>query len=311
MGTVLVPEIIHDEGVALLREAGHAAVEGWLAPAKTNREALARADAVIVRTAPFDADMIAAAPDLKIISKHGVGCDNIDVAAARARGVEVSVTAAANAPSVAEHTMALMLAAARNLHRLGEVARRDFSQRGRHRMVDLAGLRLLIVGYGRIGRRVGDLAAAFGMEVTAFDPGPGSPSDARMVATLEEGLAGADILTVHAPLTEATRGLIDEAALKRLAPGAIVVNCARGGVVDDAALARLVADGHIGAVASDVFAEEPPGADDPLLFIEGAILTPHAAALSEDVKRAMAISAARNAIDGMAGRLDEAMIYRG
>lgn len=313
---VLIPEIIHPDGVALLREAGCEPVEGWLSGPAAARAALKEAEAVIVRTAPFGAEMIAAAPRLRVISKHGVGCDNIDVAAARARGIAVAVTAAANAPSVAEHAMALMLAAARNLGRLGAAARGDFARRGRDRVVDLAGRRLLIVGYGRIGRRLARLAAAFGMEVTAFDPAATAEADGeangvRMVASLAEGLRGAEVLSVHVPLAPQTRHLIDEAALRLLAPGAIVVNCARGGVVDDAALARLAAEGHVGGVASDVFETEPPAPDDPLLAIEGAILTPHAAAMSEEAKRAMAVGAARNALDGLAGRLDEAMIFRG
>lgn len=311
MAVVVIPEVIHDEGIAMLRAAGHEPVARWLDGAEAARAALGRAEAVIVRTEPFGAAMIEAAPHLRLISKHGVGCDNIDLAAAQARGIAVTVTAGANAQSVAEHAMALMLASARNLGRLGAAARGDFAARGRWRIVDLAGRRLLILGYGRIGRRVARMAAAFGMEVTAFSPGAAGDGAARLVASLEEGLAGADVLSIHAPLTDRSRNLIDEAALRRLAPGAIVVNTARGGIVDDAALARLVAEGHIGGVASDVFREEPPGPDDPLFGVEGAILTPHAGALSEDAKQEMARRAARNVIDGLAGRLDPAELFGG
>lgn len=313
MALVVVPEVIHDDGLALLAGAGHEVVKGWEAGDAAIRAALPAAAAALVRTAPFGADLIGLGPNLKVIAKHGVGVDNIDVVFARSRGCEVVITADANAGSVAEHTMALLLAAAKNLDRMGRVVREDYSRRGQDRIVDLAGRRLAIVGYGRIGRRVAPLARAFGMEVVLWDPilDVGDVDGFRAYPSLEDALTGAGAVTVHVPLMETTRNLLDERRLRRLAPGALVVNAARGGVVDEAALARLAAEGHIGGVASDVFTEEPIRPDNPLLTIEGAVLTPHTAAISEGGKRAMALSAAENVIDGIAGRLNPAMIFAG
>ena len=311
MALVIVPEIIHEDGVAVLVDAGHEVVRGWIDGEAAILAALPDAAAALVRTAPFGAELIGAAPGLKVIAKHGVGCDNIDVAFARAQGCEVAITADANAGSVAEHTMALLLAAAKNLHRQGRVVREDYSRRGQDRIVDIAGRRLAVVGYGRIGRRVAALAKALGMEVVVWDPivTAREVDGHEAAAALDEALTGAGAITVHTPLLETTRNLIDARRLALLAPGALVVNCARGGVVDETALAAAAASGHVGGVASDVFVEEPITPDNPLLTIEGAILTPHTAALSEGSKRAMAVRAAQNVVDALAGRLDPAMIY--
>lgn len=311
---ILVLEEIHEAGLDRLAAAPVEMAAGWRLAPEALAAALARAEGLVVRTSPLTAEMIRAAPGLKVISKHGVGCDNIATDAARAAGVPVTVTADANAQSVAEHTLALLLAAAKRLMRADEAVRRDYGWRGSALSADLDGRRILIAGYGRIGSRVAPLCAAFGMDVTIWDPIlPETPEiDGYVRApSLAAGLAGAGALSVHVPLTAETRNLIDRAALLRLAPGALVVNCARGGVVDEAALAALAADGHVGGVGSDVFTEEPTQPDNPLLRIAGAALSPHTAAMSEAGMRRMSTRAAENALDGVLRRVREDMLFAG
>lgn len=314
MKTVFVTEEIHPDGLALLRkEPELEVVESWKLGEAAKRAALARAQAILVRIDLVDALMIAAAPDLMLISKHGVGCDNIDLAAARAAGALITVTADANAASVAEHTLALLLAAAKNLRASDLTAREDYTRRGCDRSVDIAGKRALIFGYGRIGKRVAQLLQAFSVDVTYWDPAlkPEDRTEWMSAAkSLGDALSGTDILTIHAPLTAETRNVIDRVALERLAPGAIVINCARGGIVDEAALAELARSGHIGGVGVDVFSVEPIAPDNPLLTVENAILTPHVAAMTGESMRRMSRRAAQNVLDGFAGALDPEMLYQ-
>ncbi len=306
MALVFVMEVIHDDGIAVLRNAGHDVRMGWqgqACPLDT--------DAIIIRTDPLRAEAIAGLPRLRIISKHGVGCDNIDIGAARARGIPVTVTPGANAGSVAEHTIALIFAAARRFGPLDRAVRSGEWPRGGAGISDIAGKRLLVVGYGAVGQRVAALAAAIGMAVSVHAPGHVSADGHRLVGSLAEGLRGADILSLHVPLTDATRGMIGAAELRLLASGALVINTARGGIVDEGALAALCAEGHVGGIGFDVFAAEPVPRDSPLLSIDNAILTPHLAAMSDGAKRAMAIMAVQNVLDALGGAVDPAMLFRG
>lgn len=312
MAHVLVTEKVHDDGLAILEAAGHDVARGWEMSAADAAAALARAEGMLLRTNRIDAAAIAAAPSLKIISRHGVGCDNIDLAAAKAAGVTVAISAGANDGAVTEHTIALLLSAAKKLKAMDDVVRTDYAGgRAGHLGADLAGRRILVLGYGRIGRRVAPICRAFGMDVVLRDIAldvaeiDGFP----VAASLEAGLRGAGALTVHTPLDEATRGLIGDAELALLAPGALVVNCARGGIIDEAALVRAVQSGRVGGVGSDVFSREPTTPDNPLLTLEDAALTPHTAAMTPESMRMMATVAAQNIVDYLSGELDERMIF--
>lgn len=314
MARVVVLEEIHPDGLARLASAPDVSVvEGWRLDRDGLLEALAPAEAILVRISTLDAGMIGAAPGLKVISKHGVGCDNIDLDAAAAAGVPVTVTAGANDQSVAEHALALMLAAAKRLPEMDGIVRGDYRRRGSILGADLAGRRVLILGYGRIGRRVAPLCKAFGMTVTLLDPALEGRAEAdgfAVAPNLAEGMRGADVLTAHVPAVAANLGLIGAAELRLMAPGAIIVNCARGGVIDEAAVAALAAEGHIGGVAFDVFSEEPIRPDNPLLTVEGAVLTPHAGAMSAEAMRRMGVQSAENVLAGLAGRIDPAALFR-
>jgi D-3-phosphoglycerate dehydrogenase len=207
--------------------------------------------------------------------------------------------------------MFLMLAAARSGTQLDHAVRSgDFSARSRITGVELKGRVLLLVGFGRIGQEVAARAAAFGMRIMVFDPyvEPNKWPRVQFVATLAQGLSVASVLSLHLPLTAATRNLIGGRELALLPPGAIVINTARGGILDEAALLEALRSGHLRAVGLDTFAEEPLSPGHPLLTENKVILTPHAAALTEETLLAMGMVTVRNALDGLDGKLDPTLV---
>lgn len=267
-----------------------------------------------VRVSPLPAEVMALAPHLEVVSRHGVGCDNIDVDHLTGRGIPVAIAAGANAGSVAEHTLMLMLAATRGLLkqdrwiRDGKFAQRDGLVGG-----DLEGARALIVGFGRVGKQVARRCRAFGMEVTvadiALDRALADELGCRAVEDFRPELGSADFLSLHVPLDGTTRHMISDAEFDAMKPGAIVVNCARGGVVDEAALIRALDSGQIGMAGVDVFDPEPPGPDHPFFSRDDIILTPHTAAASRGSMREMARMTVQNILDCFDGKLAEDCIF--
>ncbi|HZB43377.1 MAG TPA: hydroxyacid dehydrogenase [Ilumatobacter sp.] len=268
-------------------------------------------DAITLRDGTLPASVVEAAPHLKVISRHGVGYDNVPLELCTARGIPVTLTVAANAVSVAEHTMLLMLAAARSVIELDTAVRDgDFAVRSRLRGVELRGRTLVLVGYGRIGREVAARAAAFGMRVCVVDPhlGAGPPHGVELIDDLARALARADVVSLHVPLTGETRGLIGEAQLAAMPDGAILVNASRGGVVDEAALLAAVRSGHLHGAALDTFAVEPLPVDSPLLAERRIVLSPHAAALTEQSMIEMGKATVENALAALDGTLDPSVV---
>lgn len=294
-------------GLALLREQG--CEVRFLAGAGAASEVEAQMaatpfDAVISRTADLSATAIAACPSLKVISKHGVGVSNIAVDAATRQGVPVYVTPGANAQSVAELTVGLMLAAARRIAWLDSELRAGRWTRAQDG-VQLAGHRLGLVGFGQVGQRVARIAQAIGMQVHAFDPmlqGPSPVADVMLHGEIETLLPLADVLSLHVPLTRATRSLLDARALDLLPRGAIVVNTARGEVVDEPELIARLADGRIAAAGLDTMAQEPLPADHALARLPNVVLTPHVGGSTAAALDAMAEGAARNVLGFLQGR---------
>jgi D-3-phosphoglycerate dehydrogenase len=240
--------------------------------------AVPEADALLVRSATtVDAEVLAAAPKLKIVARAGVGLDNVDVDAATARGVLVVNAPTSNIHSAAEHALALMLAAAR------EIPAADASLRGRawkrssFSGTEIYGKTVGVVGLGRIGQLVAQRLAAFGTHVVAYDPYVSVARAAQLgieLLTLDELLGRADFISVHLPKTPETAGLIGKEALAKTKPGVIIVNAARGGLVDEEALAEAVRSGHVRAAGIDVFATEPT-TDSPLFDLPQVVVTPH------------------------------------
>ncbi|MCY4005428.1 MAG: hydroxyacid dehydrogenase [Rhodobacteraceae bacterium] len=272
---------------------------------------LADADGATIRTAPIPASAIDEAQRLKVISRHGVGYDNVPIDVCTRQKVVVAITADANAVSVAEHTMFLVLAAARRAIENDRTVRESrFSERLDLIGMELYGKTLLIVGMGRIGHQLAGRAQAFGMKILAFDPYLSGhfPDAVEFVDCLEDGLVRANILSLHVPLTDSTRNLIGNRELNMLPQGAIIINAGRGGLVDETALLQNIRSGHLFGAGLDTFVTEPPAADSPLLTEPRIFLSPHSAALTAESLDAMGRQSIRNAIDAIKGTLDPRMV---
>jgi len=313
MPHILIAGKVHPDGLALLEEASGITsdyVEDTGETAYLQR--LPDADALLLRTQPLTAEILATAPRLKIVSRHGVGYDAIDVAALSARGIPLTVVGDVNAQSVAELTLTLMLAAAKRLIRADRATRNgDWNYRERLESCELNGKTLLVVGFGRIGRRVARLCQAFEMRVLVHDPFVPAEEIAAAGATpaadLAEGLRQAQVLTLHLPKT-GDAPLIGAAELALLPEEAILVNTARGSLVDEAALLAAVESGRLAAAGLDVYEAEPPPAEAPILADDRLVLTPHSAGLSRESASRMSVAAMRNIVDFFEGRLDSRLV---
>jgi D-3-phosphoglycerate dehydrogenase len=264
-------------------------------------DAIGEADALISGTEPVTARVLAAAPRLKVISKHGVGYENIDLEAARARGIPVAIAGGAIADSVADMAMALLLALARHIPQGDRAVRAG--QWPRLVGTELRDKTLGVVGLGQIGKALCRRARGFGMQLAAYDLVP-DESFARSwglrYLPLDELLSTSDVVSLHAPLSESTHHLIDAQALARMRPTAYLINTARGELLDEQALAAALRAGQIAGAASDVFAQEPPG-DNPLLALDTFIAAPHSAGQTHDGLRKMGEITAENALRVLLG----------
>jgi len=247
---------------------------------------------LIVGLDPVTAAVLDAGP-LRVVVRFGSGTDNIDLAAAGQRGAKVASTPGANARSVAELTIGLLLALARHLVLHDREVRSGAWSR--HTGIELAGRRLGIVGYGAVGRQVAAIARALGMEVVASDPFV-READVPLV-DLKALLTSSDAVTLHAPLADDTRGMIGAAELARMRPHALLVNTSRGGLVDERALAETLAAGRIRGAAFDAFEREPPEAS-PLLALDNFIASPHAGAATVEAARRTGVAAVRELLAG-------------
>lgn len=269
------------------------------------------ADAITVRDAPVPVSVVEAGRRLKVISRHGVGYDNIPIDYCTSRGIPVTVVGDVNAVSVAEQMFFLLLAAARAGVQLDEAVRLgNFSARSKLIGVELRGRVLLIIGFGRIGREVASRAAAFGMRVLVFDPyaDPATWPDVEFAATLVSGLVQANVVSVHVPLSSATKNLISASEIRSMPPGGIIINTARGGIVDELALLDGLRTGHLRAAGLDTFEQEPLPISHPLLAEKRVVLAPHSAALTEESLSAMGLVTARNALAGLDDALDPKLV---
>ena len=255
--------------------------------------------AAILSTDPVDRATLQALPGLRVLARTGVGYDAIDVAAAAELGIPVITTPGLNERSVADHTLALILAALRRLPTQDAAMRSGRWERaGAHLGWELTGATVGIVGYGAIGRLVARRLGGFDVELLVHDT---VPVDGVEQVDLDALLTRSDVVTVHVPLTPATRNLIGERELALLGPNGVLVNTSRGGVVDEHALARALADGRLRAAAIDVFEHEPP-LGTPLAGLANCVLTPHVAGLSVDAMGAMLDRAVASVVAVLAGR---------
>lgn len=310
--TVLVVQPLHADGLTMLDDRDH--VSYHVLPT-ADRDAMLRLapeiDAITIRDGQLPADVIERAPRLRVVSRHGVGYDNVPVEVCTARGIPVTIVGDVNTNAVVEHTMFLLLAAARAGVALDRAVRvGDFAIRSRSTAVELRGRTLLVVGLGRVGRGVAARAQSFGMRVVGYDPllAGNPPVGVELLDRFERALPTADAVSLHVPLTDRTRHLLDRAALAMLPDGAIVVNTARGGLIDERALVDAVGSGRLHGAALDVFADEPLPATSALVAETRIVLSPHAAALTDESLRSMSAITVRNVFDAFDGRLDPALV---
>ena len=272
-------------------------------------ENIGDADAIMVGLEKVQADLLAIAPKLRVVSRFGVGFDTLDIPECTRRGVTVGVVNGANDLSVAEHAMMLMLAVARRTTEYDASVKAGtwMIQTGR-RMHELSERTILIVGYGRIGTRVAKLCTAFGMKVMVHDPAFPTPriaADGHTPAPhLMAAVPQADVISLHCPLSDETRKMVDASFLKQMKPTAWLINTARGGLVDEPALAAALADGTIEAAGVDVLDQEPPNPDNPLFKLPNVVLAPHNAAAPLECYAKMSRRAVLNILDYFDGKLD-------
>jgi len=301
---ILVAERIAPEGLARLR-AAHDVDELVGRSPDEYRAVIADYDALVVRSqVQVDAPLLEAGIRLQVVGRAGVGVDNVDLEAATRAGITVVNAPTGNTIAAAEHTLALLLALARRIAPADASVRRGEWKRAQFQGVELRGRTLGIVGLGKIGMAIADRARGLEMAIVGVDPYVTSEQAAIHgveLVDLDALLARSDAVTVHVPLTRATRGLIGAAAIAKLRPGAFVLNVARGGIVDEAAVADALRSGHLGGAGIDVFDAEPP-AGSPLLDAPNTVLTPHLGASTAEAQVAVAEEVADQVLEVLAGR---------
>ncbi|HEV3078504.1 MAG TPA: phosphoglycerate dehydrogenase [Gemmataceae bacterium] len=302
MPRVLVCDKLESAGLNLLRLAGIELDERPGLSGPPLQDALRAADGVIVRSGTrITADLLENPGKLRAVVRAGVGVDNIDVAAATRHGIVVMNTPGGNTVSAAEQTITLLMALARHVPAADASMKLGKWERNKFIGTQLAGKILGVVGLGRIGREVARRASGLDMKVVGYDPFMAPDKAAQLgiesVPDIEQLLPRCDFLTVHTPLTDETRDLIDARRLALLPRGARVLNCARGGIINEQALAEALRSGHLAGAALDVFVQEPPPADHPLLKLPNVVVTPHLGASTVEAQESVAREAAQLLVD--------------
>nr|WP_205763653.1 NAD(P)-dependent oxidoreductase [Acidovorax sp. SRB_24] len=253
--------------------------------------------AIIVRYGKVGAAVMDAAPSLKVISKHGSGTDTIDKVAAQARGIEVVAAVGANAAAVAEQALALLLACAKSVVALDARMHAGHWDKATHKSLELCGRTVGLVGLGAIGLRFARMADAFGMRVIGFDPFASNLPAWVQSVDLETLWRESDAVSLHCPLTDGNRGMLNADTLAQCKRGVILVNTARGGLIDEAALLAAVRSGQVMAAGLDSFAVEPMAAGHPFQGEKNFILSPHIGGVTSDAYVNMGVSAAKNLLE--------------
>ncbi len=314
MKKVFVTEAIHPEAMAILEKSVQVIRARGASP-EAFLEALSEAEGVILRKSRITAQQMKHAPRLRIIARHGVGFDTVDIKEATRRGIIVTNTPGANTESVAEVAIGFMISCLRRFNRAqgilrshsqGSLSLAEIVADQNLTGMDLEGKVLGIIGTGRIGSAVArKCRAAFDMKVLGYDPYVEADKMAvwgvQKVESFKELFPAIDILTIHCPLTEETRGMVGREELRMMKPGAYVINTARGGILDEAALYEALRSGHIAGAALDVWEKEPPDFSHPLLGLENVMATPHIAGTAEESLRRMAITAVEELLTALRG----------
>lgn len=305
--TVLIPQDIAEEGKQYLRERGYEIKMGSGADVASIKADVVDCDAILARTAPFPAEVLEAGKNLKVISRHGVGVDNIDVEKATELGIRVTYAVESNSNTVAELCLGFIIALGRNLVRCDKATRAgDFEIRNRLKGMDLEGKTLGVLGMGKIGRLVAK-KAHFGldMEIIGYDPylkAEDFPEYVKQIDSWDELFAQSDFITIHIPSTPKTKQSIGKREFELMKSSACLINAARGDVVVEPELVEALKSGTIGGAGLDVFEQEPPPEDHPLFSLENVVLTPHNAALTHECMIRMALHAAQGIDEVISGK---------
>jgi D-3-phosphoglycerate dehydrogenase len=310
---VAVAGTIHPDGQAMLeREASVVVVEDLTDAGLL--KAAPDAEGILFRSRPLCSEaLMAAFPRLRVVGRHGVGLDIVDIPAATRLGVAVVHAPASNSQAVAEHAIMLMLCCAKRTLQIDRMTRAgDWSARNVVENVELAGRTLGIIGIGNIGRRVARIAGAIGLRVLAHDPYV-APDEIRRrgaepVASLEALLPQVDVLTCHTPLTPETQAMINERTLGLLPPGAIFVNTSRGPVQDERAVFKALATGHLGAAGLDVFEEEPSPVDNPIFNLPNVVCSTHVAGVTKEATRQISTQVVGEMLRVLRGERPEVLV---
>jgi len=316
MAKVVISGKIHPDGMDILTSQPGLEIEAFTDPGTpVPMESLASADALLIRYGVITPQQAENMPNLRVVSRHGVGCDNLPTAELAARGIPVTIVGPLNAVSVAEQVMGMMMALTKQLLP-GDAAVRDGNWNFRNNIImsELAGKGMLLMGFGRTGREVARRAAAFDMQVAVFDPFVSADivrqAGYMPVTDWRTELPRADFLSLHLPATPETMGLIGADELAVMKPTAILINAARGGLVDETALfAALSGPMAQGGAGLDCLSSEPPAPDLPLLTLPNVVFSPHSAALSAESIWKMGTISAQNVIDGLHNRLKPDLVF--
>lgn len=304
---VLIPQDIAEEGKAYLRDRGYEIKMGQGSTVEQIKNDVVDCAAILARTAPFPAEVLEAGKKLRVIGRHGVGVDNIDVKRATELGIYVTNARDANSNTVAELAVGFIIALGRNMVRCDRAVRDgDFEIRNRLKGMDLAGKTLGVLGLGKIGRLVAR-KAYYGLEmnIVGYDPflkAEQFPEFVNRAEQWDEIFQKSDFLTVHVPLTRETKNSIGKNEFEMMKPSAYFINTARGDIADEQELIKALQNAAIKGAALDVFEEEPPAADHPLYKMDNVILTPHNASLTAECMIRMALAAAQGIDEVLSGR---------
>lgn len=304
MGKILITETVHSIGPDLLTAAGHTVVYANRDMDIIRRE-IVDVDAIFVRIIELPGELLATAKNLKHISKHGVGYDNIDLDYCKEHGITVTLTPDANGLSVAEHAFALMMALSKNLIPVSNEYREiGFAAKNHAPGIELGGKTLGVIGMGRIGTRIVNMCKnGLNMHVLVYDPYIDSvPEGVEHVSDLSELMKRSDVVTIHCVLTDETREMVNAETLALMKPTALLINCARGPIVDGKALTEALVNGKIGGAGLDVTVPEPVEPDSPLFKLPNVIVTPHYAPTTLDASMRVSKIAAENIIAVLSGK---------
>ena len=317
MKKILIIQPIHEAGIELLKNNINYEFEIIEdTEISSLKSKIVNCDAVSIRTAKLPAEAINVTKNLQIISRHGVGYDNIDLKSSKDKNITIAITATANAVAVAEHAMFMLLSISKRKNMYDEsVKTGKFEERNKlPKTIELWNKNILIAGFGRIGKALIKRCLGFEMNVFVYDPFVSSDViediGGKKVENLEDSIKKMDALSLHVPLTEKTKNLINYDLLKTMKKNCIIINAARGGIVNETDLDRALNENLIFGAGIDVFEKEPPEDSNPLLKNDKVFLSPHTAAFTEECMTRMAIETIQNIIDFFDEKLDKSKIVK-